>query len=840
MSGGVFSKRGSMPGVSMKPALARQKTSGSLGLGLRPDGTPAPQRGTDFDAILQEGLQSMARQVQAHHEYLMKAGRQPKRASDGPGVSFQGVGPVQEVAQPASVLVAQHQFMIPSRGQTSPEPTEDEEVMSIPGGVEEASQDWESSVKRLQVGGALQAPEAGLSSARSSISGRPGVRAGDFKVRAGEFEVSASWSAKNAKASLRRLKETQKQAVASALFHEDANSDEESVSDAASSSASGDVTVTCRARCAQRLDNKLSPLMISPNSVFRSCWDSLACLFVVYECIMIPLSFFDFGPSVTMDVIGWIVRIFWSIDFPLSCVTGYPLPGDMTEMRPQKVMRHYVKTWMGVDISMLVVDWAEVAFGGVGSLNAARMGKIIKSLRMIRMMRLWRLLNVNQLPEFLRVLIHYYFQTEVSRIVLGICKICLFLVWVNHVLACCWYGVADLSLDDGSWLLQPRFQSVEIFTLYITSYHWSLTQFAGSTDVYPSNVYERTFSVCALLLCFILSASIVSSITTSMTRLSIARSKETTKLSALKEYLKENHISSRTALRVQRNAQYAMEEQKRRTPEEDIELLGFISSPLRVELRFEITMPRLRKHAPLGAVEEESPTFVRQMCFKAMSSMMLSKADVLFVSGVPCSLMYFFTNGKLTYFQDTLNREEFYGSFSEKKTVHAGDWAAEAALWTTWYHCGTLRSRSQCGVICLDAEQFQILALQFKDAVPFLVEYGRRFVKALNVKLAEELTDLYDPEYDISALARESQRVAEEDKMERSNSNAALKRSASVNNFFSAIPTLRAVDGESFWLTGIFGRRRDKSDDEEDEGDGTAVEAVDSKDECEDSPTGAR
>lgn len=74
--------------------------------------------------------------------------------------------------------------------------------------------------------------------------------------------------------------------------------------------------------------------------------------------------------------------------------------------------------------------------------------------------------------------------------------------------------------------------------------------------------------------------------------------------------MREHHISSRTALRVQRNAQYALDEQKRRrrevvdlikkavirrhTPEEDIELLVFLSEPLRVELRYEITMPSLR------------------------------------------------------------------------------------------------------------------------------------------------------------------------------------------------------------------------------------------------------
>ncbi|OLQ01854.1 Potassium channel KAT2 [Symbiodinium microadriaticum] len=954
------------------------------------------------------------------------------------------------------------------------------------------------------------------------------------------FELTECWQTKTTKASMKKLKD----AVASALLDGNGTeSDEESASETESESSSNASEPGCIERCARRVRGRMMRHMISPNAPFRSCWDSFACMLVLYECVMIPLSLFDLGTSLVLDFIGWIVRLFWTLDFPLSFFTGYMLPGDVVELRPEKVIPHYARTWMSLDVSMLCVDWAEVAIGGVGSLNAARMGKTIKSIRMIRMMRLWRLLNVNQLPESVRVLFHYYFQSEVSRIVLGICKIFIFLVWVNHadhklqtptlrkmsltvqvgllsgrtatvqanleeavgtlkrraetalevgkgqlvhssggvldvlapikharlqdgdslvlnisrvqlqatlgafaavlgdrscvtwgdagyggdsssvqdqlknvqqiqasdcafaailadgsvvtwgaagdgadssavqsqlknvqqiqatesafaailddgsvvtwghsarggdssavqnqlknvqqiqasdsafaailadgsvvtwgfggdssdvkdqlknvqqiqatssafaailadgsvvtwggadsggdssavqdqlknvqqvqatrrafaaslsdgsvvtwgaaayggdsssvqgrlrnvlqvmltgrdssaaqdqlqtvqqiqVLACAWYGVGDLSLQEGSWLQQPRFQDLEIFPLYMLSYHW----------------YERTYSVCALLLCFILSASIVSSITTSMMRLSIARSKETTKLAALKEYLKENHISSRTALRVQRNAQHAMDEMK-------------------------------RKHAPLGTVEQESPTFARQMCFKACRGLSLSRADVLFVSGVETNQMYFFTSGKLNYFQDIGNREEFYGNFSERRTVSAGDWACEASLWTAWHHRGTLQSRTQCSVLTLDAGQFQSLATQFKeksapppkpslsprpappqtlplpspgsDALPFLHEYAKRFLKVLNVKAKEELTDLYDPEYDISIVARESREAAEEAR--NSQSSASLTRGSSHGNHFSAVPSVsrRNQQHDKFWLTGIFGRRRD-------------------------------
>lgn len=800
----------------MPKAVAHQQTHGTTGLNLR-EGLGRRPGGTDFDAILQEGLQSLARQVQAHHEYLMQAKKHQPFHPQGARFS---VAP-SALDRPCSADVGSFRCQRPMKAAVASRPQQqqppgvlqtDDEQTSVPqvqfshvDDVDSVSPEEPAGVREEVSGSRRGSMNSSIASVGRPQAGGEGQAQPALAVST-TFELTECWQTKTTKASMKKLKD----AVASALLDGNGTeSDEESASETESESSSNASEPGCIERCARRVRGRMMRHMISPNAPFRSCWDSFACMLVLYECVMIPLSLFDLGTSLVLDFIGWIVRLFWTLDFPLSFFTGYMLPGDVVELRPEKVIPHYARTWMSLDVSMLCVDWAEVAIGGVGSLNAARMGKTIKSIRMIRMMRLWRLLNVNQLPESVRVLFHYYFQSEVSRIVLGICKIFIFLVWVNHVLACAWYGVGDLSLQEGSWLQQPRFQDLEIFPLYMLSYHWSLTLFAGSTDVYPSNVYERTYSVCALLLCFILSASIVSSITTSMTRLSIARSKETTKLAALKEYLKENHISSRTALRVQRNAQHALDEMKRRTPEEDIELLAFISEPLRVELRFEITMPRLRKHAPLGTVEQESPTFARQMCFKACRGLSLSRADVLFVSGVETNQMYFFTSGKLNYFQDISNREEFYGNFSERRTVSAGDWACEASLWTAWHHRGTLQSRTQCSVLTLDAGQFQSLATQFKDALPFLHEYAKRFLKVLNVKAKEELTDLYDPEYDISIVARESREAAEEARA--SYSSASLKRGSS--NHFSAVPSVSRRNGnqphDKFWLTGIFGRRRD-------------------------------
>merc|ERR1719218_233346 len=109
-----------------------------------------------------------------------------------------------------------------------------------------------------------------------------------------------------------------------------------------------------------------------------------------------------------------------------------------------------------------------------------------------------------------------------------------------------------------------------------------MTQFCGSSDIYPHNTSERAFAVCVLLFGFLVSAYVVSSITSSMTRLQIVTAHQATQVDLLKRYLSDNGISAKVALRVQRNALFAMEEVKKHTPESSIELLELVSAPLRV------------------------------------------------------------------------------------------------------------------------------------------------------------------------------------------------------------------------------------------------------------------
>mmetsp|Transcript_3008 Transcript_3008/g.5500 ORF Transcript_3008/g.5500 Transcript_3008/m.5500 type:complete len:136 (-) Transcript_3008:137-544(-) len=102
---------------------------------------------------------------------------------------------------------------------------------------------------------------------------------------------------------------------------------------------------------------------------------------------------------------------------------------------------------------------------------------------------------------------------------------------------------------------------------YTTWFHWGLMNFAGSMEVQPQSTIERIYAVIMLLCAFLVSAWVVSSITSSMTRLEIATARSSEQLTSLKQYLFDNKISRKLALRVQRNANRALAEQTKNRPE---------------------------------------------------------------------------------------------------------------------------------------------------------------------------------------------------------------------------------------------------------------------------------
>lgn len=472
--------------------------------------------------------------------------------------------------------------------------------------------------------------------------------------------------------------------------------------------------------------------MIHPNNTMRTIWDVASLILVSYDTVTIPLELFDPAENDVFKALAWITRIFWSLDMPLSFMTGF-IRGDGTvELSFPVIAKHYLLTWWTLDAALIAIDWLEVFLTVSKGVGFARVGKASRTFRVVRMMRLMRLIRITQVLKGLMERI----ISDILLILSDILKSMAVIMGLAHLCACAWYGISMTDPEHGWVASMPRnFAQEHLSYRYAASLHWSLSQFSGGMDeIVPKTFGERMFAILIYLLAFVVAAIFVSGLTSSMTRLVIIGSHQSQQLATLRRYLWQQGISNTLCMRIQRNAAYALSERMKLIPEDKIDLFHFVSEPLKVELHFEIYSPVLSVHPFFFRYIEDCPAVMRKVCHAAVQTMQVSHNDVLFSPGeIPIHpKVYFIKTGLLQYVH--LSGEEM--------RVVPKMWVCEAALWTNWIHRGQLTAITDCRLFALDCKKFQDISSSFEHHAFDPKKYAIEFVKDLNTCSQNEITDL--------------------------------------------------------------------------------------------------
>lgn len=488
----------------------------------------------------------------------------------------------------------------------------------------------------------------------------------------------------------------------------------------------------------------LSRVMIHPSSLKHICWDFVGLLFIGYDCIVVPLEVFNPPASAILTAMLWVLRIFWTLNIVMCFLTGVLLAEGTVEMAPRVVARKYVCTWFAFDVFLAVFDWAEVSAGDdggtSGSERSVHISRILRGMRMFRTVRVIRLMKT---PEFVRFVTENIRSEEIILSVV-IIKIMIVMFLVAHFLACAWYGIARLQEAHAThtWIEEHEVHLASFHQRYAWSFHWSLAQFSGEALIAPQNAVERSMTVIVLFFCFTFSTYIVSSITTSITRIQLISNQQSAQTAALRRYLSDNRISRALATRVENNAQFAMAERKRNAPESSIKLLTVISEPLLVELHFEIHFVGLSVHPFFFYYHDVNPAGIRKLCNTAVERISFSRGDVLFSDNEVMSnpRMFFLLSGQMLYAQDG----------KEDRKVYPVEWLCEPALWTIWTHVGSLHCLSECRLTVIDAKKFQDVISNSLTPEPAL--YGTSFVKWLNRVDKQEISDVGENDHALQRM----------------------------------------------------------------------------------------
>eukprot|EP00929_Paragymnodinium_shiwhaense_P008765 TRINITY_DN112736_c0_g1_i2.p1 TRINITY_DN112736_c0_g1~~TRINITY_DN112736_c0_g1_i2.p1 ORF type:complete len:958 (-),score=201.33 TRINITY_DN112736_c0_g1_i2:326-3199(-) len=467
-------------------------------------------------------------------------------------------------------------------------------------------------------------------------------------------------------------------------------------------------------------------IMLEPFTLRFLMWELILFMFVVWDTATIPLQAFDPPDSEGMNYMVWLVRLFWSLDVLVSLFTGYLDEDGTVVMDPKMTMRRYVQGHMFMDLAVVFADWMEAIIG-------SRAGAMVKSWKIMRIIRLIRLRKAREISKGM---LDRVFRGEKTVVIAVVARIICMMVLLTHLLACTWY-LAGARGPDG-WVTQYDVRNFSLQERYIRSFHFAISIFFGEHTIMPHTILERVFVVVNLIATFVIQIWFVSSITSAMTRLEIISTRKSAQMTELQRYMTMNMISREVQVKVQRNANFAIEEQERNAPESSIELLKVISQPLMMDLHFEIHFPMMCVHPFFRCYNLVNPAGIRQICHAGMAWLYLSRDDLVFQDMETPDLprVMFIQRGHLSYAQDLGTSEGV-----KEVVVDSRHWVGEAFLWVQdWMHCGTLRSQTDCKVLALDVQKFQALIMAHTASVGQCRLYAEGFVAGLNA--TQDVTDI--------------------------------------------------------------------------------------------------
>ncbi|CAE7687127.1 HCN2 [Symbiodinium pilosum] len=489
----------------------------------------------------------------------------------------------------------------------------------------------------------------------------------------------------------------------------------------------------------------VSRFIARPGDRKRLLWDCCGLLFIVYDCIAIPINVFDPPVSTFTIFMDWLTLVFWTLNIGATLTTGFVREG-LEVLSPKEIMKNYLRTWFIIDVLTLGPDWTLEIIAGTAAASDSGEGwsdsagsQSVRLLRVLRFVRIARLLRLLKLKLLLEAIGDALPMSDYATIVARVAQMVAVLLYLNHVIACIFFATAALVSDQNTWVGEYGLTSRPWTDQYAVALHWSLTQFTpASMNVQPQNSVERCFAISVVIFALVGFSYVVGDISSCLTQLRNMSETSSKEFRKLRNFMRMHKVPRLLALRVTKFAEHAYSKQREAMPMSKVTLLHLISEQLLGELTFAMNKPHLVVHPLFETMELNATLFLQRMCIKALAPKQLAHNDFLFVSGEQAKEMTFLTSGMLLY-------KRVFGAKEQEEYVQIDcDWITEQALWLThWEHLGTAESLGESTLVSIDSEAFATVVEQSSTALVRLVQlYARQFIGWLNELQLHQLSDM--------------------------------------------------------------------------------------------------
>eukprot|EP00927_Polykrikos_kofoidii_P034813 TRINITY_DN2944_c0_g1_i3.p1 TRINITY_DN2944_c0_g1~~TRINITY_DN2944_c0_g1_i3.p1 ORF type:complete len:902 (-),score=114.34 TRINITY_DN2944_c0_g1_i3:217-2826(-) len=485
---------------------------------------------------------------------------------------------------------------------------------------------------------------------------------------------------------------------------------------------------------------------LNPQSRAKLVWDILAVVVLLYDLVVIPLQAFDLPANDAAVLIDVSVLVYWTMDTVVSAITGRYINGKL-ELRLEVILRRYLKTWFLFDISLIIPEWLMIMLDGDGDQSPLGLVRVFKGVRFARLARLLRLLRLVKMGKMFEEL-SSRINSNLVLLSLNVIKMMLGITILIHILACAWYFVGKQS-DDG-WVRQNGVHLQDFGYRYLFTFQFSMARLHPSTfgtNLSFKTVSERLLSIIVSLCALGGGGVFISSITNTMALLEAHRTMRTRKLAIVREYVKENHISTSLAVRTKKYVEESVDRKLREQNAAD--LVSLVPSGLLAELHREAWSPTICNHHQFRLLSVNHPKTLCNLCNQAFREIVANASELVFGVCDPCTCMFFIRAGELRYSQleelsDDCSPEGTESIYVEEKIL-PGQWLSEPSLWTRWENQGNLKPAKDSTILVLHMEPFVIEIQSHERVLVEIADYCKRFIQCMN--MLRDLSDNLPPSF---------------------------------------------------------------------------------------------
>lgn len=437
-------------------------------------------------------------------------------------------------------------------------------------------------------------------------------------------------------------------------------------------------------------------------------WHIIGPIMLAYDIVMIPMRAFPLGESLTRDVIAIIITTYWTLDTLRGFFTGFETENTV-EMRPSEIAKRYVSSWFVIDFGTCALDWAFIIGGSNGMFNKFwRTTRAVQAWRILRLVRLVRVIKfVNRVSAYVDQILSVQALIAIKSIYIGTA-----VIFFCHYMACYWYMVADLAMEENmaanvlhpssTWLQEHRLEDAPLFDVYCICFHWALGQsgFAPS-NIFPTNKPERIYASCVSFAWLIIVSVIINLFSMWLKQLREVNQDREEQRIKLRKYLEEHEVSRKLTYRVLRCFRLNYKAHMRRVHEEDIEFLRDLPLALKVSLHKEVYLPVLKSHPFFRLLDNISESLPVMISHLAMREDHYLASETVFREDTPAGHMLYVLTGRLDYYAVHMDMH--------CSKLKPGEWVCEPALWLRWVLRGRLVTASSSELVGVNVERFHAI-----------------------------------------------------------------------------------------------------------------------------------